>query len=45
MCLRLSIGVIRHCDQKQPEEERVYFVLHLVVHHPEKSKQERAGRI
>jgi hypothetical protein len=25
---------VKHCDQKQLGEERVYFSLQLVVHHP-----------
>lgn len=44
MFLRLSIAVIRHYGQKQPEEDTVYLVLYLVVHHPEKSEQESGDR-
>lgn len=29
LCLKLSAPVIEHHDQKQPEEERVYFILYF----------------
>lgn len=36
-CLvRISIAVVKHCDYKQPGEERVYFILQFVVRHPRK---------
>lgn len=33
----VSVGVTRRREQKQLEEEKVYFSLQLVVHHPGKS--------
>lgn len=40
----VSFAVIKHPNQKQLVGERVYFILQLVVHHSEKSKQEPRGR-
>lgn len=36
----VSIATIKRHDQNYPGEEKVYFLLHLVIHHPEKSEQE-----
>lgn len=38
--VRVSITVVKHHDQNQHEEERIYFILYLVVHHPGKSGKE-----
>lgn len=32
--------MLKHCDQKQSEKERVYSILQLVVYHPGKPRQE-----
>lgn len=38
--VRLSIAVLKHQDQKQLGEERLYFVLQLTFFHMGKSVQE-----
>ena len=40
LSLRVSVTVVKHHDQNQVGDERVYFILQLVVHHPGKSGQE-----
>lgn len=37
--LRLATAMIKHCDQKQRGEQRVYFIFHvlIVVHHEVRS--------
>ena len=31
LCLQVSIALIKHHDQKQPVEERVYFILLIIL--------------
>lgn len=40
MLVKVFVTVIKHHDQKQLGEERSYFTLQLVVHHPGKSERE-----
>ena len=42
--VRISVAVIKHHDQNQVGEERVYFLIQLVTYHPGISGQEfKAG--
>jgi hypothetical protein len=41
----ITITMLKHHDQKQFGEEKGYFCLNLVVHHPEKSWQELTQRL
>ena len=42
----VSVSVMEHHDQKQLENERVYFILHfqVTIHHSGKSGQEPGGK-
>lgn len=40
----LTVAGMKHCDQKQIGEERVYFILQLGVYHPGKSGKEPGAR-
>lgn len=39
-CIRVSVAVIKHDEQKQLGKERIYFILKLVVHYLGRSGQE-----
>jgi hypothetical protein len=42
--LRVSVAMIEHLEQNELREERIYFMLHAVAHHSEKSGKEFKAR-
>ena len=42
--LRVSVAMIEHLEQNELGEERIYFMLHAVAHHSEKSGKEFKAR-